>query len=524
MGLGKDLAQIRKQLGVELDELQGLTKLSMELLDDIESDRIFTSPTFNSAYRRNFIRSYARALKIKETVIVKALDDVESGNYDHNIFKEAGAPDPENPFGTNQDVNKELEDTTPKAPPIKTELNYDEKTRAEALRASDAAQNKTTSDDVEEDETTHREEDAKEKPTGKADSSSTSSAGSELNDKQKDSTRTTDASHSADSHKKEEETPADAKTSKEPAAQDSQESSPSPEESPKTAKEPTKNQPTTTTVKNTKSSARKQVDDVNWAQMGKRFNEQQAQKSNVLLISVIAIVSVTILSFGFLYRSTIGDWMASFSNPDASSNMQGVDSLATDSLSMTLSGDENPAEDEDGNAQSSDGSQSTGTETNDNENQTSITTRVTATIGNSSSGEQANDTGSQVSDSLRNALELALPDTLQILVYAAYDKLEPVRIVSDLRSSTYPYWIEEGQAYRFGFQNEIRIRGQFSRMLIIYNNTVIENVLERFFDGEDNTVRITRSDLLSDEFNSNSEWVLPDGVRAPRSIEDGFNL
>ncbi len=61
-------------------------------------------------------------------------------------------------------------------------------------------------------------------------------------------------------------------------------------------------------------------------------------------------------------------------------------------------------------------------------------------------------------------------------------------------------------------------------MLIIYNNTVIENALERFFDGEDNTVRITRSDLLSDEFNSNSEWVLPDGVRAPRSIEDGFNL
>ena len=98
MALGKDLAEIREELGVDTDEIQGLTKLSYEIIAEIESDAIFNSEIYNDAYIRNFVRSYARGLKIKEAVILRALDAMEKGSYDHGIFKDAGAPNPTAPF------------------------------------------------------------------------------------------------------------------------------------------------------------------------------------------------------------------------------------------------------------------------------------------------------------------------------------------------------------------------------------------------------------------------------------------
>ncbi len=59
MALGKDLAEIREELGVDTDEIQGLTKLSFEIIAEIESDAIFNSEIYNEAYIRNFVRSYA---------------------------------------------------------------------------------------------------------------------------------------------------------------------------------------------------------------------------------------------------------------------------------------------------------------------------------------------------------------------------------------------------------------------------------------------------------------------------------
>jgi len=63
-----------------------------------------------------------------------------------------------------------------------------------------------------------------------------------------------------------------------------------------------------------------------------------------------------------------------------------------------------------------------------------------------------------------------LPDTLSILVWAANDKLEPVRVKTDLTDSYFPYWIEKGTAMRFDFTTEISIKGQYERMMILFNN------------------------------------------------------
>ena len=133
MALGKDLAEIREELGVDTDEIQGLTKLSYEIISEIESDAIFNSETYNQAYIRNFVRSYARGLKIKEAVILRALDAMEEGTYDHGIFKEAGAPNPSDPFGKEERKRSLEADSAPKKAPIRTELNYDAKTKVEAI-------------------------------------------------------------------------------------------------------------------------------------------------------------------------------------------------------------------------------------------------------------------------------------------------------------------------------------------------------------------------------------------------------
>jgi hypothetical protein len=132
MALGKDLAEIREELGVDTDEIQGLTKLSFEIIAEIESDAIFNSEIYNDAYIRNFVRSYARGLKIKEAVILRALDAMEKGSYDHGIFKEAGAPNPTDPFGREERKRNLEEESAPKKAPIRTELNYDAKTKVEA--------------------------------------------------------------------------------------------------------------------------------------------------------------------------------------------------------------------------------------------------------------------------------------------------------------------------------------------------------------------------------------------------------
>jgi transcriptional regulator with XRE-family HTH domain len=79
--LGNDLALIRKKLNLTLEDIQDATKIPPHILSSIEDDSIFSKLEENKTYIRSYIRSYAKALKIKEELIVEALDQQESGNY-----------------------------------------------------------------------------------------------------------------------------------------------------------------------------------------------------------------------------------------------------------------------------------------------------------------------------------------------------------------------------------------------------------------------------------------------------------
>ena len=503
MALGKDLAEIREELGVDTDEIQGLTKLSYEIIAEIESDAIFNSEIYNDAYIRNFVRSYARGLKIKEAVILRALDAMEKGSYDHGIFKDAGAPNPTDPFGREERKRNLEEESAPKKAPIRTELNYDAKTKVDATNKALAdaeakeildqsnSDNKQTKEanKVDSEEVGHSEQ----PPRTNSESKTTKKSAVES---------TKEAAHTTDGEEtnatEEPETKVDSNNHSEDLSREAKET-PIPEKKP-SGKPPT--------------SSTKTADKVNWAQMGKRFNAQQESKSNVVLITILAVITVSLLLFGFLYRSTISSWFAGFSEAPSENTTEVTDPnsdnvIIADSLSgNNLSGN---------SARSSQDSEITGTTNRDEQQSPNSEANESETSQREAAVELAQaETAPLDSIALRNLAQF--PDTLQIVIYAAYDKLDPVRVGSDLRESVFPLWMEQGEAYYFDFNEEITIRGQFSRMLILFNNTVIEAPLERFSGVQENTVRLTRERLAAAEFEAKPDLILPDGVSEPDSI------
>jgi len=114
-------------------------------------------------------------------------------------------------------------------------------------------------------------------------------------------------------------------------------------------------------------------------------------------------------------------------------------------------------------------------------------------------------------------LAAALPDTLILTVYAARGNLEPVRILSDLFNIQRPYWIETGRAMQFEFVQDIQIRGNLERMILMYNDRVITDFQQ--YDPENRVIRISREQFLRDPtMRSFSTGEMPDDLPGPVEI------
>lgn len=109
---------------------------------------------------------------------------------------------------------------------------------------------------------------------------------------------------------------------------------------------------------------------------------------------------------------------------------------------------------------------------------------------------------------------LTLPDTLKVIVYALNDKLDPVRITSDLKDRVNPYWIERGAAREFDFRDTLIVRADPTRFALIYNGHLIATFGDFRFDDDSLNFRLTRS-LLMQRAESQRPGTLPDNVRPP---------
>lgn len=146
---------------------------------------------------------------------------------------------------------------------------------------------------------------------------------------------------------------------------------------------------------------------------------------------------------------------------------------------------------------------------------------------NSQSESGVNGVGQALDSSLQDSpvvpettdSEIQLDEILYITVYAAYAQLDPVRIWSDLKPRLDPYWIEMGTAMVFEFENMIRIRGQYSNLLLFKNGHLISDPLSNHFNEAENSIEITR-DLFTDDskWSSPVDFELPDNVAAPDTV------
>lgn len=123
------------------------------------------------------------------------------------------------------------------------------------------------------------------------------------------------------------------------------------------------------------------------------------------------------------------------------------------------------------------------------------------------------------STAIADTTAYVLPDTLNMLIYAAFDRLEPVRVQTDFGTDVYPYWIEQGTAMRFEFSDQIRIRGAFPRFVLMFNGHVIPNKENYMVGG--NMITIRRADLESQPlFRSPAPDSLGGNLPYPETIVD----
>jgi len=389
--LGKDLAAWRKAQNLTIEDIHELTKIPIHILESIEDDSIFSNILENNTYKRSFVRSYARALKIEDEAIIEALNQVEEKNYDGKL--------------------KPTEESPSKGPSF--EFEESEEKREEKDKASE-----------------------KQKDKGKVESASTS-------DSKKSSKSTPHKTPTSKTSK-----PASSKSKAKGKAKDSDKSDPR-------------------LIRDYSTPPPSSVSNINWAAIGKRFKPFQ-NTSRIWIIAFLLIIVIGIVSYFFFYE-----------NGSTQHEISGADSLAGVNQTVT--------------------------------NPDSLQLQL----------EPMDQPNSGIPSEQESEALAPLPDTLKVTVYAAYDKLEPVRIQSDVIQKMTPYWIEKGKGLRYEFMKYIKVRGQFSRMVLMYNGHPIPDFMNKFFVPDSDYVRINRS--FFEENPRYREAVpdsLPEDIPPPNEIKD----
>ncbi|MEO1021064.1 MAG: helix-turn-helix domain-containing protein [Bacteroidota bacterium] len=235
------------------------------------------------------------------------------------------------------------------------------------------------------------------------------------------------------------------------------------------------------------------VDAVDWANMGHRFNTQTKNpKARVIVLVAVLVIIVAALGIyfgrGLLGFGEEAGLSEQTTRQDTNLNEPVVQTPET----------------------------ATPNETEEEGNNNSSANEDDARLENEDASTQ-NEPAPIISTAVPTQSLSNLPDTLTVTVYAARGQLTPVRITSDYNGRTNPFWMEQGEAYNFDFQDTLLIRGQYSRMLLLFNGHVVEDLRRDFFNPAFNSVMLTRSFFEDDRFLQSAP-PFPYEMGAPDSI------
>jgi hypothetical protein len=78
----EDLRQIREERDISVDEIHHETQIAETLIESFEAGRLYDHPTYNRVYLRSFVKAYADALNISRETALESLDAALEGTYD----------------------------------------------------------------------------------------------------------------------------------------------------------------------------------------------------------------------------------------------------------------------------------------------------------------------------------------------------------------------------------------------------------------------------------------------------------
>jgi cytoskeletal protein RodZ len=84
----QDMKRIREDRDVSVDEIHAETRIARSLIQSFEEGGLYEHPTFNEVYLRSFVQAYAEAIGVSPDAVLDALNDALAGEYDDALSQQ----------------------------------------------------------------------------------------------------------------------------------------------------------------------------------------------------------------------------------------------------------------------------------------------------------------------------------------------------------------------------------------------------------------------------------------------------
>lgn len=507
--IGNDLKMIRQHKKFTLLEISQITKIDPERLSSIEDGTIFTRSTENETYIRSFVRSYGKALRLDEALVIEALDQQTLGLYDGELLRDF--PELQTPV----DARKSFAAVPSTAVRSQTGTTPTQAATSSATAAERATAQPPSTTDA---SAAPSPATAAERPTAppplpaRANTPSPSLTSS---------TTRTPARHAAPSGSNRADETSDSEDAEEliqlhdaPVAT----SSDKPKFNAPIRPEWDLDEDDLDSLDGdpsfsgqddpSKRSANRSlnVGDVDWSRLSHQTQSNPKRFTLWMLFTIVAIASAGVLIAVMLdvdipFVNTSNESPAQTERELAPigsdpSSLEGTAAYSSSGLSNVVV---IPAIEPDQASSGTGVDQQGGASGGTNSTGRGDLQPGTPSSGTPSSGSPLPGASLPSTSDLRGPVSgVPAGEPVEITIYAAYDKLEPVRVWTDMnpeRSEPTPYWVEKGDAITIEMRDRLHIQGQYSRMTVFANGQQIVDVTGGFYVPETRRIELTRARL-----------------------------
>lgn len=537
--IGNDLKMIRQFKKFSLAEISQITKIDPEKLSSIEDGSIFTKSSENETYIRSFVRSYGKALRLDENLVIEALDQQTLGLYDGELirdFPELAGPGNRvatptdqlsTRFGTFQ-TNERIGD------PLKSDSSKSSSQEDASISSAPSKSPTPKTAPVPDASFTGAS------PEGQSDSQSSSifSDTSSLRSVQ-EPVETTDRNDDLIRFK---EAPIVNPGEGQSTATNSRINAPiRPEwdldQDDIDAEEALLDGQESGTGKNI-SPKPLNVRDVDWSKMSHHSTKRSGRSSLWIVITILALVTIgVVIAFAFDVKLPFLNTGSAVNKAtpkemEKFSDMPSAVSIPSVTPQPTGSTQENSSQaSESASSPSSaplpDAASSGAVDQFDGTGKSGASGLLIA-LETSTSTDAASGNPSSLAAIQRESAStypaILAGEPILITIFAAYDKLEPVRVWSDLRPDRPepdPYWVEKGEAIAIEMNERLYIQGQFSRMMVFANGHLIQDLRGRFYEPAFRRIELSRAKLAETlDINRPVPLELPSGWQSPTEVNE----